>query len=175
MLRKPLLTLTLACLFAAPAFAQGGDAIKIAVVDLDVVVAQSPAGKELNNRLEKFQTQVQAEIDTMTNRAKELRQRLAEGVNSLSEDKLAELQKQFEDEGIKMKRLKDDKTREGQKMQTEGLREIEKQLEPIFKQIRDEGAYDIILNRVPGMVVMASERVDITQRVIDRLGAAPKP
>lgn len=179
MLRKPLLTLTLACLFAAPvmtgtAFAQG-DAIKIAVVDLDVVVAQSPAGKELNSRLEKFQTQVQAEIDTMTNRAKELRQRLADGVNSLSEDKLSELQKQFEDEGIKMKRLKDDKTREGQKMQNEGLREIEKQLEPIFKQIRDEGSYDIILNRVPGMVVMASERVDITQKVIDRLGAAPKP
>lgn len=173
MLRKPLLTLTLACLFAVPAFAQG-DAIKIAVVDLDVVVAQSPAGKELNTRLEKFQSQVQAEIDTMTNRAKELRQRLAEGVNSLSEDKLAELQKQFEDEGIKMKRLKDDKTREGQKMQNEGLREIEKQLEPIFKQVRDEGGYDIILNRVPGMVVMASERVDITQKVIDRLSAAPK-
>jgi len=173
MLRKPLLTLILASLCTAPAFAQG-DAIKIAVVDLDVVVAQSPAGKELNGKLEKFQQQVQAEIDTMTNKAKELRQRLADGVNSLSEDKLAELQKQFEDEGIKMKRLKDDKTREGQKMQNEGLREIEKQLEPIFKQVRDEGGYDIILNRVPGMVVMASERVDITQKVIDRLSAAPK-
>lgn len=175
MLRKPLLTLALASLFTAalPALAQ--DQIKIAVVDLDVVVAQSPAGKELNSRLEKFQQQVQGEIDTMTNRAKELRQRLAEGVNSLSEDKLAELQKQFEDEGIKMKRLKDDKTREGQKMQNEGLREIEKQLEPIFKQVRDEGGYDIILNRVPGMVVMASERVDITQKVIDKLtAAAPK-
>jgi Skp family chaperone for outer membrane proteins len=171
MLRKPLLTLILASLFTAPAFAQG-DAIKIAVVDLDVVVAQSPAGKELNSKLERFQQQVQAEIDTMTNKAKELRQRLADGVNSLSEDKLAELQKQFEDEGIRMKRLKDDKTREGQKMQNEGLREIEKQLEPIFKQVRDEGGYDIILNRVPGMVVMASERVDITQRVIDRLSAA---
>ncbi len=174
MLRKPLLTLAMTCLFALPAMAQGDGPIKIAVVDLDVVVAQSPAGKELNARLEKFQQQVQAEIDTMTNRAKELRQRLAEGVNSLSEDKLAELQKQFEDEGIKMKRLKDDKTREGQKMQNEGLREIEKQLEPIFKQVRDEGGYDIILNRVPGMVVMASERVDITQKVIDRLSAAPK-
>jgi Skp family chaperone for outer membrane proteins len=172
MLRKPLLTLALTCLVAAPAFAQG-DAAKIAVVDLDVVVAQSPAGKELNAKLEKFQQQVQAEIDAMTTRAKDLRQRLTEGVNSLTEEKLAELQKQFEDEGIKMKRLKDDKTREGQKMQNEGLRDIEKQLEPIFKQVRDEGGYDIILNRVPGMVIMASEKVDITQKVIDRL-SAPK-
>lgn len=173
MLRKPLLTLALTCLFAVPAMAQDSP-IKIAVVDLDVVVAQSPAGKELNAKLEKFQLQVQAEIDTMTNRAKELRQRLADGVNSLTEDKLAELQKQFEDEGIKMKRLKDDKTREGQKMQNEGLRDIEKQLEPIFKQVRDEGGFDIILNRVPGVVVMASERVDLTQKVIDKLNAAAK-
>lgn len=173
MLRKPLLTLALTCLFAVPAMAQEAP-VKIAVVDLDVVVAQSPAGKELNAKLEKFQQQVQAEIDVMTNRAKELRQRLADGVNSLTEDKLAELQKQFEDEGIKMKRLKDDKTREGQKMQNEGLRDIEKQLEPIFKQVRDEGGYDIILNRVPGVVVMASERVDLTQKVIDKLNAAAK-
>lgn len=173
MLRKPLLTLVLTGLFAVPAMAQEAP-VKIAVVDLDVVVAQSPAGKELNAKLEKFQQQVQAEIDVMTNRAKELRQRLADGVNSLTEDKLAELQKQFEDEGIKMKRLKDDKTREGQKMQNEGLRDIEKQLEPIFKQVRDEGGYDIILNRVPGVVVMASERVDLTQKVIDKLNAAAK-
>lgn len=168
MLRKPLITLAMTCLLALPALAQDGP-IKIAVVDLDVVVGQSPAGQALNTKLENFQKQVQAEMDTMTNRAKELRQRLADGVNSLSEDKLAELQKQFEDEGIKMKRLKDDKTREGQKMQSEGLRDIEKMLEPVFKQVRDEGGYDIILNKVPGVVVMAGERVDITQKVLDKL------
>ncbi len=168
MLRKSLLSLAMTCFLAMPALAQDGP-IKIAVVDLDAVVAQSPAGQALNNKLEQFQKQVQTEIDTMTNRAKELRQRLADGVNSLSEEKLAELQKQFEDEGIKMKRLKDDKTREGQKMQNEGLRDIEKQLEPVFKQVRDEGGYDIILNKVPGVVVMAGERVDITQKVLAKL------
>jgi Skp family chaperone for outer membrane proteins len=174
MLRKSLLSLSLSMLAALPVFAQDG-AIKIAVVDLEVIVAQSPAGKELEGRLDKFQQQVQAEIDAMNTKAKDIRQRLADGVNSLSEDKLAELQKQFEDEQIKMKRLRDDRTREGQKMQTEGLRDIEKQLEPIFKVVRDEGGYDLILNRVPGVVVMAGERVDITQKVIERLNAAKKP
>lgn len=173
MLRKPMLALSLLMCAALPALAQEAP-VKIAVVDLEVVVAQSPAGKELEGRLDKFQQQVQAEIEAMSSKAKEIRQRLADGVNSLSEEKLAELQKQFEDEQIKMKRLRDDRTREGQKMQTEGLRDIEKQLEPIFKQVRDEGGYDIILNRVPGVVVMAGERVDITQKVIDRLNAAAK-
>jgi Skp family chaperone for outer membrane proteins len=56
-------------------------------------------------------------------------------------------------------------------MQSEGLREIEKQLEPVFEKVRDEGGYDLILNRVPGVVVMAGQRVDITQKVIDRLNS----
>jgi outer membrane protein len=146
--------------------------IKIAVVDLELVVAQSPAGKALNAQLEKFQQQVQAEIESMGTKAKDIRQRVADGVNSLSEEKLAELQKQYEDEMIKIKRMRDDKTREGQKMQSEGLREIEKQLEPVFEKVRDEGGYDLILNRVPGVVVMAGQRVDITQKVIERLNSS---
>ena len=52
------------------------------------------------------------------------------------------------------------------------IREIEKQLEPVFKQVRDSGGFDLILNNVPGVVVMISEQVDITQQVIDALAAA---
>ena len=47
--------------------------------------------------------------------------------------------------------------------------DIEKQLQPVFEKIRDEGAYDLILNNTPGVVVMAGPRVDITQNVIARL------
>ncbi len=146
--------------------------IKIVVVDLEQVVAQSAAGKELKARLDTFQQQVQAEGTKKTDAAKEIRQRIAEGVNSLTEDKLAELQKEYEDATIAIRRFQDDKQREGQKMQTEGLREIEKQLQPVFEKIRDEGGYDLILNHVAGVVVMANERVDITQLVIDRLNSA---
>jgi len=48
---------------------------------------------------------------------------------------------------------------------------IEKQLEPIFKKIQEENGYDLILNNVPGVVVMANENVDITQLVVDRMNA----
>ena len=40
-----------------------------------------------------------------------------------------------------------------------------------FIQIRDQGGYDLILNNVPGVVVMAADRIDITQQVIDRFNA----
>lgn len=164
--------LTLGCLVAVPATAQE-TSIKIAVVDLEAVVALSPGGKALGKELEAFEAQVKAEVEKMREDGRALTQRIQEGRNSLSEDKLAEMQKQLEDLSIAQRRLLDDKQREGQKKQQEGLKKIEKQLEPVFNAIRDEEGYDLILNRVPGVVVMAGERVDITQKVIERLESQP--
>lgn len=147
-------------------------AIKIAVVDLERVFVLSNPGKELQAKLEKFQQEVQAEGTSMTDRANEIRKRAAEGGQTLTEDKLAELQTQYEDEAIKIRRFREEKQREGEKMKNEGLRVIEQQLEPVFKQIRDERGYDLILNNVPGIVVMANEKVDITDEIVKRLNAA---
>ncbi|MEL7059847.1 MAG: OmpH family outer membrane protein [Acidobacteriota bacterium] len=157
-------------LVASPAVAQTG--VRIAVVDLDRVVAQSPGGQELGKRLEAFQKEAAADVEAMSAEARDIRQRLADGVNTLSEEKLAELQKSFEDKTIEIRRLRDDKQREGQKLQNEGLKQIEQELEPVFERIRDEQGYDLILNRVPGVVLMAGEKVDITQSVIDALSAS---
>jgi outer membrane protein len=159
-----------AALAAGAAAAQDG-AAKIAVVNLDYVVANSPAGKALQAQLEAFRTSVQAEAEKRAETARDLRRRIAEGTNTLSEDKLAELQRQYEDAQIDIKRYQDDKQREGQKMQSDGLKKIEEELEPVFTKVRDEGGYDLILNNVPGVVVMTSERIEITQKVIDRLKA----
>jgi outer membrane protein len=162
--------LVLGCLVALPAAAQETN-IKIAVVDLEAIVALSPGGKALGKQLENFEASVKADVEKMRADRRDLTTRIQEGRNSLSEDKLAEMQKQIEDLTIAERRLLDDKQREGQKMQSEGLKKIEKQLEPVFNKIRDEEGYDLILNRVPGVVVMAGERVDITQKVIARLEA----
>ena len=150
----------------------GNGGIKIGVVDLDFIVAQSPAGKALQSKLEAFQKRIREEGESKAEAARDLRTRIAEGANTLSDDKLAELQRQYEDAQVAIRRFQDDKQREGQKMQQEGLREVEKQLEPVFERIRDSGGYDLILNNVPGVVVMAGERVDITKMVLDELNSA---
>ncbi len=157
-------------LLAHPAGAQEPP-LRIAVVNLDAVVAQSPAGKALQAKLEKFQQDTQAQGEAKATAARDIQKQLVNGANSLSEDRLAELQKQFEDAQIDIRRFRDDKQREGEKMQNEGLAEIERQLQPVFEQIRDEGGYDLILNNVPGVVVMVGPRVEITRQVLDRLAA----
>ena len=71
-----------------------------------------------------------------------------------------------------VRRYTDDQQREGQRRQSEGLRAIEQQLEPVFEQLQAEMGYDVILNMVPGVVVMAGDRADITDEVIRRLEAS---
>jgi outer membrane protein len=145
--------------------------IRIAVVNLDYIVAQSSAGKALQKKLQDFESEVRAEVEQQTASARDLRQRMIDGANTLAEDKLAEMQQQLEDASIQIRRYRDTKEREGQKMQQEGLQEIEKQLEPVFEKVREEGKYDLILNNVPGVVVMAGPRADITQKVLDTMNA----
>ena len=143
--------------------------VKIAVIDLDYVVANSPGGKRLQAQLESFQQQVQAQGDSMSQEASNKRQQLAEGAGNLSELQRNELQKQFEELAVEISRFRDDKQREGQKMQHEGLRQIEQQLEPVFKQFKDENGYDLMLNNVPGVVIMASDKVNVTEQLMQLL------
>ena len=146
--------------------------LKIAVVDVEIVVAESPQGKALQARLEQFQTQVQGELQRMQNDAQAIQQRVTDGANSLSEDRLSELNKELEDATIAIRRYRDDKQREGTKIQEEGLVGIEQVLQPVFAQVRDEMGFDLIINRVPGVVLMISERVDVTPLMIQRLNAS---
>jgi Skp family chaperone for outer membrane proteins len=151
-----------------PAVAQEAP-LKVAVVDVETVVAESAQGKALQTRLEQFQGEVQAELQRMQNDAQAIQQRITDGANSLSEDRLAELNKELEDATIAMRRYRDDKQREGTKIQEEGLMGIEQVLQPVFEQVRQEMGFDLILNNVPGVVLMISDRVDITPLMIQRL------
>jgi Skp family chaperone for outer membrane proteins len=118
-----------------------------------------------------FQAAIQAEGKALADAAQALRQRIADGANTLAEEKLTDLQKEYEDATIKIRRFQDDKNREGQKMQAEGLRVIESKLQPVFDAILEENDYDVILNHAPGIVVMINKRVDITQKVIAKLNS----
>ena len=163
----------LAAVLALPASSNAQERpLKIGLVNLDRVVAESPAGRDLQQKLEAFQQRARGEIEAKQAEANGIRQQAVDGGNTLSEERLAELQKQYQDKLIEIQRITDDKQREGQKMQGEGLEEVEKQLAPIFEALRDDEGYDLILNTVPGVVLISNARADITQKVLDRLKAA---
>lgn len=164
------LVLAVGVMGAPASFAQ--DAVKIGVVNLDQVLVESQAGKDLQGSLDEFSSQVQAEGENKAQATLELRQQITDGASTLSQEKLTEMQGQYEALAADLRKFRDDKQREGQTLQQNGLKEIEQQLQPIFETIRDEGAYDLILNFAPGVVVMMSEKIDITEQVVERLDAA---
>ena len=97
--------------------------------------------------------------------------RLVDSGSTLPEAEVADLRRQAQQKSEALNRYQLEKNSEAQRMQAEGLKQIETQLEPIVQAIADEQGFDLILNAVPGVVVMASDRVDITEQVIARLRA----
>lgn len=142
--------------------------LRIAVVNMDQVIAQSAAGSALNEKLQAFQTEAQAQSEERQKTIQDLRQKVSDAVDG-DQAQLVNLQKQFEDARIALVRFRDDKAREAQKIRSEGLQDIQKQFEPVFNAIQEEFNYDLILNQQSGVVMMVGDRINITQMVIDRV------
>ena len=155
-------------LAAVPALAQSTGDVKVAVIDVERILLESERGKAALDEIEQLRTEKQQQGEAMQQEVNDLRQRLAEGRLSLSEDKLAELQKELEDKSIALRRFQDDANRELSKKRDQILQTIENSVFPVINQIGEEGGYTLIFNKFSSGLVYADEAVDITAQVIER-------
>jgi len=162
-----------ACLVAAgalPALAQGGaDDLKIAVIDTDEVVRASAAGKQAMTELDALRQRKTTEGEAMTQQIQDLQKRLTEGRLSLSEEKLAELQKEYEDKAIALRRFEDDANRELTKKRQEVLSALDSKVMPVINAYGAEQGYDLIFRKFDSGLIFASDAVDITDEIIRRV------
>lgn len=152
---------------ATPADAQ----VKVAVIDIQKVLAESASGKAAQTEIEALQQAKRSELEAKRQELLDLRKRAEEGALSLAEDKLAELQKEYEDKAIAFKRLEDDANRELQKRGEQLMGKIERQILPVINQLGQEQGYTLIFNKFQSGLVYAADSVDITGDVIARLDA----
>ena len=145
------------------------DPLKIAVVNMDRVIAESAVGVALNEKIRNFRLEAQGQVQAQEENIQKLRQQVSDAVQNEDQIQLVNLQKQFEDAQLALNRFRDDKAREAQKIRAEGLQDIQTQFEPVFNAIQEEFNYDLILNQQSGVVMMVGERVDITETVIERV------
>lgn len=151
---------------ASPLAAQGG--LKVAVIDVERILLESDRGKAALQEIDALRKEKQQEGQAMQQELSDLQDRFTEGRLSLSEDKLAELRKEIEDQTIALQRFNDDATRELTKKRNEVLDTIEKSVFPVINQIGEEGGFTLIFNKYNSGLVYADEAVDITARVIER-------
>jgi len=141
---------------------------KIGVIDVQRLLTESDVGKKALDDLKTLGEAKQQEALALQSEIEDLRKRLTEGRLSLSEEKIAELEKQGEERLIAFNRFQDDADRELQKARLEAFDVIEKRVIPIIDSVGREFGYTAIFNKFQSGLLFAQEHVDITSVVLER-------
>jgi len=173
-MKKFLVSVAVAAL-AAPMFAQTPPA-RVAVIDVNKVLTQSAAGKAAYDKLKKMQEDRVEKAKTMDEELRKLDAEINTKRISLSEDKLADLQKQLADKRISMQRYAQDADREIGEARDRELQALEAKIKPVIDAIGKEMGLAAIFNKFESGLVYASDAIDITDTVVTRFNAAqPAP
>ena len=145
---------------------------KVAVINVVQLLEESEPGKQRIEGLKALQKAKSEARDALRAEAQDLRSKITQGQFSLAEEKLAELEKQLEDKTIELQRFNDDATRELQKRQEQMLSDLQDLLMPIINAVGEEFGYTMIFNKFESGLVYASDAIDITQLVMERLNSS---
>lgn len=142
---------------------------KFGVISTQEIIQGSEAGKKAIEELTTLRQRKEDEVKAKQQEITGLRNRLAEGRLSLSEDKIQELQDELETKARELRRLQEDAAADLQKRQEEVLSDIERQVMPIIQQVGRDNGYTMIFRKFDSGLVYIDEAVDITPMVIERL------
>ena len=172
-MKKFLVSVVVAAL-ALPAMAQNAPA-KVAVIDVQKVLATSTAGKAAYERLKKMQEERITKAKGMEDELRKLETELTTKRLSLSEDKVAELTRSINDRKIAMQRYAQDADREVAEARDRALLELENRIKPVIDALGKEMGLAAIFNKFESGLVYASDAIDITDTVVKRFNeAAPQ-
>ncbi|MDJ0835103.1 MAG: OmpH family outer membrane protein [Acidobacteriota bacterium] len=138
----------------------------VVVINVDRVYLVCNMGQQLAAKLDKFTKDAQKEGRPLADKAQQLQQKLTTD-NTLSPEDRGKMQRELESLAIEIKRFNDDKKRQAQIMQDEGLKAIEEKLKPVLADMAKSQGWDVLLNKVPNIVIMAGPAADVTDKVIE--------
>jgi len=153
---------------ALPAAAQS----KVAVIDVQRVVAESDPGKEAIQKLKAISDAKIQEGQAMQQEMATLQDQYNKQRFTVSEERMAEMSKELEDKNIVIRRFEDDAKRELDEVRRRELGGLEERILPIINQIGMEEGITVIFNKFQSGLVYADEAVDITDDVIRRFNTA---
>ncbi|PYQ62706.1 MAG: hypothetical protein DMF58_00935 [Acidobacteria bacterium] len=170
-MKKLLISIAMTVL-AVPVFAQNAAPARVAVIDVQRVLNTSVAGKVAQDRLKKLQDDKMARASKLQEDLKALDTEMNTKKLSLSEDKLAELQKQIADKQVALQRYGQDADKELGEARDKELLVLEGKIKPVIDQIGKEMGLAAIFNKFESGLVYASDAIDITDSVIKRFNEA---
>jgi outer membrane protein len=165
--RFPLIVLAIAMLLAAlVSFSAAAADFKIGFVDRERILRESGAAKRAQAKLKKEFVARESELEKMEKQGRELQSTLQkeamtlpEAERSAKERQLAQLERDFK----RMQReLREDQTLRS----NEELVSLQERANKVISEIAEKEKFDLIVQEA----VFASQRIDLTDRVIKALG-----
>ena len=169
----------LAVASATAARAQTPPTTKIGLVDTRRLITNSAPGKDVLAKLDKLAEEKAGRIKPINDEIQQLQKRIADGRVSLSDDKIAQMQRELDEKVTSARRLREDLQREMEEAQASAFAELEGRIGPLVEKFGKEQGYAFILNigfftqqNQPSGIVWADPQVDVTEALIKLIDAA---
>ena len=141
--------------------------IPIAIIDVQVILVDAKAVKNIREQITKFGTQFEEEIEKERNEIRTANQELARQRTILSPEAFAEKRRKFEQRVVKVQRLVQQRQRELDKSRNEAMIVLNKAYTEIVWKIANELNLAVILRK--NQTAYAIPSLEITRKVLTRL------
>jgi outer membrane protein len=171
--RAALLALALSMTTAGAAMAQG--TLKIAYINSQKILAEAPGRAEVEAEMQKEMESYRAQIQKMGDSLNTMVAAYQKVESTLSPSARAGRQQEIQKKESEYQQRVADLQHKAQQREAELVQPIMQQIDRIIEQVRAENGYAIVFDagNQSGTVVAADSTLDITNKVIAKLKAAP--
>ncbi len=156
--------LAMVAMISSGAFAGDSSEPKIGVLDLSMVLQNSPQMEKSANKLEATFKPRQEKIERLMKSVKDDEAKLKRDITILTKSDADKLKDKVANDQRRLRRMQEDYMADARNAQKEAMDDVMKQVNALVQKIADTGHFDLILQK--NAVAYASKRIDISQDVI---------
>jgi len=165
---KTVFSASLVLFFLLGISAHAADVVKIGVVDFMKILETSNAGKSVQAEIKKNADKMKADLEKKGSEIEDLKKKIEKdamvGNKEMREEKEREVQIKYLD----FKNLEKKYSAEIQKIQSDSLLRIQKQVQTIAEEIGKKEGYQLIIEKREAGVFYSPASVDITDKLIQQ-------
>lgn len=149
--------------------------VRLVVMDGDRVTTETAIGEQVRTELRAAADEWQNKMTAAQQELNQLNQQLQQQQLTLSSDALAQLSARIEEKQISLQRLQDDGRRAMERLQNEGIEQVNAVLIPALEAMATEQGYDIVFDTrmvQTGGLLFYSDALDVTDEFIARINGS---
>lgn len=169
-MRRILLTLS-ALTFLPTAAAVDAQTLKVAYVNSQEILLSAPGAEAAQQQFDQEMASYQAEISELETELTDLEAALQQQQLTLSPEAKANREQQLQAKFQEYQQRTSELQEMANQRRAALIQPVMDNITAIIEQIREEGAYSLILDAAAGSIVSADPALDLTQEIINRLQA----